>query len=60
MISFGPMIDVKKSDIMSVARGTLRSLKAEIAAALPAYGDRMSRYHLQDLNERIERILNPK
>jgi hypothetical protein len=61
IISFGgPSVDVKKSDIMSVARGTLRTLKAEIAAAVPAYSDRMSRYHLQDLNERIERILNPR
>jgi hypothetical protein len=59
-ISFGPQIDIKKSDIMSVAKGTLRSLKAEIAAAIPAYSDKLSRYHLQDLNERIEKILNPK
>lgn len=59
-ITFGPSIDVKKTDIMSVARGTLRALKAEIAAAIPAYADRMSRYHLQDLNERIDRVLNPR
>jgi hypothetical protein len=59
-ISFGPQIDIKKSDIISVAKGTLRSLKAEIAAAIPAYSDKLSRYHLQDLNERIEKILNPK
>lgn len=60
VISFGPSIDVKKTDIMSVARGTLRALKAEITAALPAYSDKMSRYHLQDLNDRIDRILNPR
>jgi hypothetical protein len=59
-ISFGPSIDVKKTDIISVARGTLRALKAEIAAAVPAYADRMSRYHLQDLNDRIDRVLNPR
>jgi hypothetical protein len=59
-ISFGPSIDVKKTDIISVARGTLRGLKAEIAAAIPAYGDKMSRYHLQDLNDRIDRVLNPR
>jgi len=59
-ISFGPVVDAKKTDIMSVAKGTLRSLKAEIVAAIPAYSDKMSRYHLQDLNERIEKILNPK
>lgn len=61
IISFGPpSVDIKKSDIVSVAKGTLRALKAEITAALPSYGDRMSRYHLQDVNERIDRILNPK
>jgi hypothetical protein len=61
VISFGgPSADPKKSDIVSVVKGTLRTLKAEIAAAIPAYSDRMSRYHLQDLNERIDRILNPR
>ena len=60
-ITFGPpTADLKKSDIISVAKGTLRSLRAEINAALPAYTDRMSRMHLQDLSERIERILNPR
>jgi hypothetical protein len=58
--SFGPVIDVRKSDIMSVAKGTLRTLKAEISASLAGYTDRMSKYHLQDLNERIDRILNPR
>ena len=56
----GPAVDIKKSDIMSVARGTLRSLRAEIAAAIPAYADRMSKYHLQDLKDRIDAILDPK
>lgn len=60
VISFGPQIDPKKSDILSVAKGTLRQLKAEIAAAIPLYTDRMSRMHLQDLNERIDRVLNPR
>ncbi|MET0299743.1 MAG: zinc-dependent metalloprotease [Flavitalea sp.] len=60
IFSFGPVVDVKKSDIMSVAKGTLRSLKYEITASLAGYTDKMSRYHLQDLNERIENILNPK
>jgi hypothetical protein len=60
IISFGPQIDPKKSDILSIAKGTLRTLKAEIAAAIPSYTDKLSRYHLQDLNERIEKMLNPK
>lgn len=60
VIFFGPTIDPKKSDIISVAKGTLRQLKAEVTAALPGYTDKMSRYHLQDISERIERLLNPR
>ncbi|HUR12772.1 MAG TPA: zinc-dependent metalloprotease [Flavitalea sp.] len=60
IISFGPTLDVKKSDILSVAKGTLRSLKTEIQAALPLYTDRMSRYHLQDMIERIEKVFSVK
>lgn len=60
MMGGGQGADPKKSDIPSLLKGTLRALKAEIAAAIPAYSDRMTKYHLQDLNERIEKILNPK
>lgn len=60
VITFGPVVDPKKTDIVSVAKGTLRALKAEIVAAIPAYSDKMSRYHLQDLNDRIGKILDPK
>ena len=59
VIFFGPTVDPKKSDIISVAKGILRSLKSEINAALPGYTDKMSRYHLQDLSERVEKILKP-
>ncbi|MBZ5859460.1 zinc-dependent metalloprotease [Flavihumibacter profundi] len=51
-ISFGPSIS-RNSDIISFAKGTLRSIQAEIRAALPAYSDTATKYHLQDLNERI-------
>ncbi|HMC86654.1 MAG TPA: zinc-dependent metalloprotease, partial [Chitinophagaceae bacterium] len=52
--------DIKKTDIVSVAKGTLRSIKTEISAALPSVSDKMTRYHLQDILERIDKILNPK
>lgn len=54
------MMDTKNSDIISVLKGNLRALQAEIKTALPAIGDKMTRYHLQDLNDRIEKILDPK
>jgi hypothetical protein len=60
ILSFGPSVDAKKTDIMSVAKGTLRSLKAEVTAAIPTATDRMSRYHLQDVLDRINKILDPK
>ncbi|MDX1935738.1 MAG: zinc-dependent metalloprotease [Flavihumibacter sp.] len=53
-------VDVKKTDIVSVAKGSLRSLRTQINAALPATTDRMSKLHLQDVAERITKILDPK
>ena len=60
IITIGPITDPKKTDIISVAKGTLRTLRAEISSALPGYSDKMSRYHLQDVLERIDKVLNPK
>lgn len=54
-ISIGPMLDPRKSDIISVAKAALRSLRNEINAAVPGYMDNMSRYHLLDLKERIDK-----
>ncbi|MGL6266287.1 MAG: zinc-dependent metalloprotease, partial [Chitinophagaceae bacterium] len=56
-ISFGP--DTKKTDIRSMVRAHLTSLRNEIVSAIPSYADNMSRYHLQDLSERIKQTLNP-
>ncbi|HSZ87232.1 MAG TPA: zinc-dependent metalloprotease [Puia sp.] len=53
-------VNVRTSDIISVAKGTLRTLKTDINAALPAITDKMTKYHLQDMVERINLILNPK
>jgi hypothetical protein len=57
-LSFGP--DVKKTDISSLTRAHLSSLRNEIVAAAPAMSDPMSKYHLQDLAERIRMTLNPR
>ena len=57
-ISAGP--DPKKSDVTSVVRAHLSSLRSEIQAALPATTDTMSKYHLMDLSERIKKALDPK
>jgi ribosomal protein S18 acetylase RimI-like enzyme len=52
--------DIKNTDIPSVARANLNALKNEIAAAIPGTRDKLSRYHLQDVLERIKKALNPK
>ena len=49
----------KTSDVVSIAKMQLRSLSAEIRAALPSYTDGSSRAHLQDEMDRITTALNP-
>ena len=51
---------VSQSDIRSVARAELNILKRLVATAATRTGDTLSRYHLQDLNERIDLILDPR
>ena len=52
--------DIKNTDVPSIARAQLNSLKTEITAAIPATTDKLTRYHLQDVLERIKQALNPK
>ena len=64
VINFGgtsrPQLNVDKSDIKSIVRAHLITLRAEIKAAIPTMPDEMSRYHLQDVVTRIDDALNPK
>lgn len=53
-------VDPLKDDISSVVKANLVQLKADIKSALPFEKDKMTRYHLQDLQDRIEKALNPK
>lgn len=54
-------VDPRKTDIISVSRGHLLTLKDEIKSALaqPTL-DKMSKYHLQDCLFRIDKGLDPK
>lgn len=45
------------SDLLSVAKAQLKTLQAEIKAALPVTTDSATKMHLSDLNDRIERAL---
>lgn len=60
MIQTGPVLMSKNSDLISLAKGNLRTLRSEINAALPAITDSMTRMHLQDLGDRITQALEPK
>lgn len=53
-------VDLKKTDLPSIARGHLELLKSEIKLAIPVTTDKLSKYHLQDLLQRIENALDPK
>lgn len=61
--SFGantPVVDSKKSDILSYLKGHARELKALADAAAAGTADKASKYHLQDLSDRLKKILDPK
>jgi len=51
--------NLRTTDVPSIARAQLVELKAEITAAIPRSTDKLSRYHLQDVAERIRQALNP-
>ena len=59
-IFVGLGIGARNNDLSSIARAELTSLRSQIVAAIPLTADRMSKYHLQDISERIRQALNPK
>jgi hypothetical protein len=63
-ISFGgaatPQMDTKKTDILSYLKGHARELKAAIDAAAAGSADKATKYHLQDLSDRLKKMLDPK
>ena len=48
-----------KSDIKSVVRAHLVALRLEIMAAVAGTADPVSKFHLQDVAQRIDNALNP-
>ena len=53
-------IDVKNSDIRAIVRAELTALRRDLRNSMNRSSDRMTRYHLQDLYERVDNILDPK
>ncbi len=60
VLGAGSTTSTEKSDIISVVRAHLASLRSEIRAAANGTADSMSRFHLQDILVRIDNSLNPK
>ena len=52
--------DPSRTDVSSIARAQLTTLRNEMRAAAAAMPDNMSRYHLTDLVQRISTVLEPK
>ncbi|MFN5813543.1 MAG: zinc-dependent metalloprotease, partial [Bacteroidota bacterium] len=53
-------VDSKKTDVSSVVRGHLNAMKNASQSAAAAATENMTKYHLQDITERIKRALEPK
>ncbi len=52
-------ININQSDVKSVARGELKRIQRDAKAASKR-GNTLTRYHLQDVVDRIDTILDPK
>jgi hypothetical protein len=52
-------ININQSDVKSVARGELKRLQRDVKAASNR-GNTLTRYHLKDVVDRIDLILDPK
>ncbi|MBS1660142.1 MAG: zinc-dependent metalloprotease [Bacteroidetes bacterium] len=52
--------DIKNTDVPSIARAQLVELRTEAAGAAARETDKISKYHLLDVVERIKLALNPK
>lgn len=53
-------VTINQSDIKAVVRGELKRLKRDVKRSIPAAKNTITRYHLQDIADRIDTILKPK
>jgi hypothetical protein len=47
-------------EVRGLLRGELRTLRAQVLAAIPAATERASRLHLEDVRDQIDEILDPR
>jgi hypothetical protein len=55
-----PTSDVKNTDVISEAKSQLKKLASTIAANKSSISDGATVSHLEDLQDRIKQILDPK
>jgi hypothetical protein len=60
VISFSSAPSVQNTDLPSIARAYLINLNKEIGSALAVTNDKMTKYHLLDVTDRIKKALDPK
>jgi len=53
-------VNTRNTDVNSAARGELRNLLRDVTAAAVKTSDKLSKYHLQDVADRIKNALEPK
>ena len=58
VIFFGP--NTRNTDLPSIAKAELTRLRGQLLAAVPGTTDKLTKYHLEDLAQRIRLALNPK
>ena len=58
VIFFGP--NTKNTDLPSIAKAELTRLRQRLLTAIPLTTDTLTKYHLEDLAQRIRLALNPK
>jgi hypothetical protein len=54
------VVELAKTDLPSITRGHLEVLKSSIQKAIPLQTDKLSKYHLKDVLQRIDLALDPK
>lgn len=54
------VVELDKTDLPSIARGHLELLRTSLRKAVPLETDKISKYHLKDVLQRIDLALDPK
>ncbi len=53
-------LSASQSDVMSVVKGQLRELQSSLKSAAAGQSDTLSKYHLEDLSDRIQKAMEKK